>query len=115
MSPEEYISFWKRNTDLLYQHKRTNVTKFLKFLNEKGVVIFDEPAKGQFTEKILSKKYSRFNVCAGLGVIYKLTKDDLTKLNNKDTLSSLLIEKINEGLKVIGKNGNQFLIDPPSL
>lgn len=111
MSANDYISFWKQNKYLLYQHDRNNVTEFLDFLAKKGVINFDHKEKERFNIEILTKEYSRFNICATLGVIYRITQDELNKLIEEKELNNFLRSKINQALRIIGKNGKDFFKD----
>lgn len=105
----EYVRFWQANRNLLYRHDRKGVTKLLNSLAEKGIIDFGPDTKRDFKIRILDQDYSQFNVCASLGVLYFIDEEEADRLGKKKQFGQLLIEKINQGLSIIGENGNRFL------
>ena len=108
---EPYMAFWKQNQGLLFQHNRSNITKFLNSLAEKNIILFNDSEKARFKESVFSKAYSRFNISPGVKLIYKLSEPEFKERSKEGTLKTFLVNKLNEALKVIGQNGDDFLIN----
>ncbi len=123
LQPRKYIEFWSKNIGLLHQHKIEELPKLIESLEKEKVIILDEDKKIELDSEIYSSNYTRFNICAGFGLIFSINKEEAFKLSEVD-LNQLLIEKINEGLGIINQNGISFLKndikadldgDPPGL
>ncbi len=107
---EDYISFWKKNKNLLHQHKIEEVPKLIELLSNEKVIKVNHK---ELQSKIYQKEYTRLNICAGFALTYKITFFKHDELVKNGQLTGFLINKINEGLKLIGENGSSFFNDPP--
>jgi hypothetical protein len=105
---EDYISFWKRNLNLLHQHPIKEVPKLVEYLSKEKVITIN---KNELQAEIYNKDYTRLNICAGFAVTYKISFLKRDELINNGQIKNFLIDRINEGLKLIGENGSRFLID----
>lgn len=105
---QEYLNFWVDNRSLLRKHLKSEISDFLKRLEEEKVIIIDSKKRVEL-DRILNKDYSAFNICAGFALTYKFTKEEINELENHNILEVILIDKINDGLNLIGKNSIDFL------
>lgn len=105
----EYISFWQSNKKLLYKHPIDKITELVELLSNKGIITIEGQKKLHLQNIIYNSDYSSLNICAGFGLEFTISDNTLKSLDDEDKLISLLITKINEGLSIIGKNGNSFL------
>jgi hypothetical protein len=49
------------------------------------------------------------NICPGLGLIYTFTSSEAEELDKNGKLKFIISEKIRDGLKVVGLDGNKLL------
>ncbi|MCK9399804.1 MAG: hypothetical protein M0Q51_07380 [Bacteroidales bacterium] len=49
------------------------------------------------------------NICPGFGVIYTFNSSEAEEFDRSGKLKFILAEKIREGLKVVGLDGNDLL------
>ena len=108
LNPNDYINFWKRNSSLLKQHSIDKLQALIDLLSNRGVILLDDTKKADLEKIIFLKEYKKINVCAGFGAIYSISKIEIDKLEVNDLLKKFIKTRINEGLSIIGENGNFF-------
>lgn len=111
LTAEEYLEYWRKNTNLLFQRNVEEIPKLVEKLSGEGVIINDQVKIDELESKVYEKDYSLINVCAGFGVIYPISISEVNKLVDSGLFNQFLIDKINEGLSIINKNGNNLFID----
>lgn len=109
IGPKEYIKFWEKNVNLLYQHSKEDIPQLINLLSKNEIIILDEKKKRELDFNVYNKEYQVLNVCAGFGAIYRLKRTEAEDLYRSGQLQDFLIKKINDGLSIIGENGNNFL------
>jgi hypothetical protein len=107
---EHYLQFWKDNVDKIRQQKRAEVPKFLKSLADQKVLSMTKEAGEKLEEKFYNTKMPSLNICPGFRLHFPIPNAEALDKDGKDgKLKFILAEKIREGLKIIGLNGDDFL------
>ena len=106
-SSEHYLQFWKDNVDKIRQQKRAEVPKFLKSLADQNVLSMTKEAEEKLKEKFYNTKMPSLNICPGFRLHFPIPNAEALDKDGK--LKSILAEKIREGLKIVGLNGDDFL------
>ena len=109
VDPGMYIEFWKNNVNKIYQHKKEDVPKYLDWLQSENVIEMDNDSREKLDKKFYNTAMPVLNICPGFGVIYTIPANEAEELDKKEKLAKLLADAINEGLKIIGRNGSEFL------
>jgi hypothetical protein len=110
---EHYLEFWKNNVEEIGQQKRVDVPDYIKWLVEEKVINITEDVKEKLNEKFYDTAMQTLNICPGFGFIFKFTSSEAEELDKKGKLKSIIAEKIREGLKVVGIDGNDLLKSNP--
>ena len=71
---EEYINYWKRNYSNLRQIKKAEFENIFQNLKEDGII--SESDYPKIDKDILSKNYSKLNICPGFSVSYSWTSQN---------------------------------------
>jgi hypothetical protein len=102
------LQFWKDNVDKIRQQKRAEVPEFLKSLADQNVLSMTKEAAEKLEKKFYNTKMPSLNICPGFRLHFPIPNAEA--FDDKDgKLKSILAEKIREGLKIIGLNGDDFL------
>lgn len=111
LSAEEYLAYWRKNTNLLFQHDVKDIPELVKKLANEGVIITDQVKLNELESEIYDKEYSLINICAGFGLLHSISLNKAIELIEAKQFNNFLIQKINEGLSIINRNGNDLLIN----
>lgn len=103
---EFYIDFWKRNIDLIFQQKRTDVQKYLNKLIEQKVIEFPMEVEEDMNNKFWKTKLPSLNICPEIGLKYSYKSKGAIEMDRGGKLKYDLVSKIHEGLKVMGLSGD---------
>jgi hypothetical protein len=106
---EKYLQFWKGNVDEIHQQKRSDIPKYFMRLVDEKVISMPQDARERLNEKFYLTKMPNLNICPGLGIVFAFNSSDAEELDKSGKLKRLLGEKIREGLKVVGLDGNTIL------
>jgi hypothetical protein len=106
---EHYLRFWNDNVDKIRQQKRADVQKYFKWLEDENVINIPKETKEQLDEKFYKTAMKTLNMCPQFGVIYSFNSSEAKDLDKSGKLKLVLAEKIKEGLKVVGLDGNEIL------
>jgi len=104
-----YIEFWKNNQWEICQQKRHEVPEYIEWLREENVLNISSEDESQLKEKFYDTAMQTLNICPGFGVVYSIDDEKAEQLDKEGVLLKLLIGKIKEGLRVISKDGTEFL------
>ncbi|MCW3071068.1 MAG: hypothetical protein JWO44_958 [Bacteroidetes bacterium] len=104
-----YLDFWKNNVDLIYQQKRENVPTYIDRLCKQNVINVSPETIDNMQSKFYDTVMSTLNICPGFGLIFTISSAEAEELDRSGKLKTLIAEKIREGLKVIGIDGNDLL------
>jgi len=106
---EHYLRFWKDNVEKIRQQKRADAPKYFKWLEGENVINIPKETKEQLDEKFYKTAMQTLNMCPEFGVIYSFNSSEAKELDKSGKLKFVLAEKIKEGLKVVGLDGNEIL------
>lgn len=106
---EHYLQFWKNNVNEIYQQKKEDVPKYLKWLVDEKVIGMTKEAEEQLNERFYNTAMQTLNICPGFGVLYTFNYAEAEKLDKDGKLKFVLVEKIKEALKVAGLNTDKLL------
>ena len=106
---KHYLQFWKNNVDKIYQHKRDDVPKYIKWLVDNKVITVTKEVKERLDDKFYNTAMQTLNICPGFVLIYALKSSEAEELDKNGKLKFVLSEKIREGLKVVGLDGKNLL------
>jgi hypothetical protein len=104
---EHYLQFWKDNVDKIRQQKRADVPIFLKWLADQNVLSTTKEAEEKLKEKFYNTKIPKLNICPGFRLHFPIPNAEALDKDGK--LKFILAEKIREGLKIVGLNGDDLL------
>ena len=94
----EYIEYWLKNIDLIYQHKKNEVKSFLNKLKKEKIIIYNEEEKTKLKEDFFDTARDRLNICPGFVIWYYFPLHEAAEKDKKGELAKDIIEKIKEGL-----------------
>jgi hypothetical protein len=106
---DHYLQFWGNNIGKISQQKRENVPNYLQWLVNEEVINMTKDVEERLHEKFYDTERQTLNMCPEFGFIYTFTSNDAEELDKNGKLKFAIIEKIREGLKVVGLNGNEIL------
>jgi hypothetical protein len=106
---EHYLHFWKNNIGKIAQQKRDNVPNYLQWLVNENVIKIMNEVEEKLDEKFYDTAMQTLNICPEFGFIYTLTSSEAEELDKNGKLKFVLAEKIREGLKIVGLDGNELL------
>ena len=104
-----YLQFWKDNVEEIHQQKREDVPKYLKWLVNEKVIDMPKEAKDKLKKMFYDTAMQTLNICPGFELNYTFNISEAEELDKSDKLKFILAEKIKEGLKVVGREGHEFL------
>jgi hypothetical protein len=105
----EYINYWIKNMDEIYQHKKGEIRRLITKLENAKIIRNTEKSKKDMGVKFYKTAVPALNICPGLSLIYCITSDVAEKLDTDGELGNLLIDKITEGLKIINLNARKLV------
>ncbi|MEY9971839.1 hypothetical protein ABH966_002212 [Lysinibacillus sp. RC46] len=97
---EEYIQYWKKHVLTLRQSKREEFIDLFQSFENSGMILPEDQHRIQ--EKILCKNYDRLNVCPGFVMKYTWTREEASKLDQRNQFLEDLKEKIKIAFEAIG-------------
>jgi hypothetical protein len=106
---EHYLQFWKVNIGKIAQQKRENVSSYLKWLIDEKVICMPTEIEEKLQEKFYDTAMQTLNMCPEFGFIYTINSTDAEELDKQGKLKTILAEKIREGLKIVGIDGEGLL------
>jgi hypothetical protein len=104
-----YLKFWKANIDKIFQQKKENVSNYLNFLIVENVIKMTRDVEEELTEKFYNSAMPTLNICPGYGLIYSIESSEAEEKDKKGELYSYIANRINEGLAIVGLNGEDLL------
>jgi hypothetical protein len=78
-------------------------------LEGENVINIPKETKEQLDEKFYKTAMQTLNMCPEFGAIYSFNSSEAKELDKSEKLKFVLAEKIKEGLKVVGLDGNEIL------
>ena len=106
---QHYLQFWKNNVEKIRQQKKADVPKYLKWLIDEKVIAMPKEVEEQLDRKFYDTAMQNLNMCPEFGVIYPLNSSEAETLDKSGKLKVVLVEKIKEGLKIVGLDGHEIL------
>jgi len=106
---EHYLQFWKDNVEEIHQQKKEDVPKYLKWLVDEKVINMPKDAVEKLKKMFYDAARQTLNICPGFELNYTFNISEAEELDKSDKLKFILAEKIKEGLKVVGRDGHEFL------
>jgi hypothetical protein len=107
--PTDYINYWKNNQSKIRQQSRENVPAYLEKLVNDNIVKIGKYEREALDKRFYHSKMQTLNMVPELGMLFEIKSDEAEKLDKDGLLVSLLMDKIKDGLSLIGKNGKEFL------
>jgi hypothetical protein len=107
--PDSYIEFWKKNLAEIYQHKKEDVPKYLKWLADEKIIEISEEVVEKLDKKFYNTAMPVLNICPGFGFIFTIPGKKAEELDKKGELRKMILDAIKEGLLITGKDGDEFL------
>lgn len=105
----QYINFWKENVEEIYQQPKEKVQEYIDWLKEENVLVISAEEEEKLQTKFFNTRMPVLNICPGLGAIYTITDKEAEEFDKKDELRKMILDAIKDGLKIIGKDGSEFL------
>ncbi len=109
MTANDYIDFWRKNINMIYQRKRNDVKSLFDWLQKEMVLDFSKDELLKLDEKFFKTAMLNLNVCPEIGLIFSIEGSNAEKMDRGGVLTNEVKNRIKEGLKVIGKDGHEFL------
>jgi hypothetical protein len=106
---EHYLQFWKDNVEEIHQQKKEDVPKYLKWLVDEKVINMPKEAEEKLKKMFYDTAMQTLNICPGFAIDFTFNISEAEELDKSDKLKFILAEKIKEGLKVVGRDGHEFL------
>lgn len=106
---EYYLQFWKDNVTEIHQQKKEAAPNYFRWLADKKVINMTKEIEEKLNKKFYDTAMQKLNICPGFGAIYTFSSTEAEELDKNGKLKFVLAEKIREGLKVVGHDGNDFL------
>lgn len=104
----DYVNFWRSNQHLLSQikreqnEKRYSFEEFNNIMIDAGIIKVSELEN--FEKEVISRKYSRLNVCASF-VIYKYwTLEEAIELDSRNAFAASISQAIEEIYNIFGQS-----------
>lgn len=106
---QHYLKFWKNNVGEIHQQKKGDVRQFLKRLVDEKIINMPVEAEERLKKMFYDTAMQTLNICPGfeLNCIFNISEAE--ELDKSGKLKSILAEMIKEGLKVVGRDGHEFL------
>jgi len=109
MSAIDYIDFWRKNIKMIYQRRRNEVISLFDWLQTEKVLDFSNDELLKLDDKFFKTAMPNLNVCPEVGIIFSIKSIDAERMDRSDGLAKEVKNRILEGLKVISKDGHEFL------
>ena len=106
---EHFLRYWEQNVGQICQQAKEDVPNYLRRLENEEIIQITEETKEQLDSKFFNTNRQTLNICPGFGIIHTISSTVAESLDKEGKLKSVLIEKINEGLKVAGLDGFELL------
>ena len=106
---EYYLQFWEDNVGEIHQQKKGDVPKFLKRLVDEKVINMPKEAEEKLKKMFYDTAMQTLNICPGLELNYTFNIPEAEELDKSGKLKFILAEKIKEGLKVVRRDGHEFM------
>jgi hypothetical protein len=106
---EHYLQFWKDNVEEIHQQKKEDVPKYLKWLVDRNVINMPKEAEEKLKKMFYDTAMQTLNICPGFELNYTFSISEAEELDKSGKLKFILAERIKEGLKVVGRDGHEFL------
>lgn len=107
--PIDYLNYWKNNQSQIRQQSRENVPAYLEKLLNDNIIKIGKYEREALDKRFYTSKMQTLNRVSELGMLFEIKSDEAEKLEKDGLLISLLMDKIKDGLSLIGKNGKEFL------
>ena len=108
---EHYLQFWKDNVEEIHQQKKEDVPKYLQWLVDEKVINRPKEAEEKLKKMFYDTAMQTLNICPGFEINFKFNISEAEELDKSGKLKFILAEMIKEGLKVVGRDGHEFLKD----
>jgi hypothetical protein len=108
---EHYLQFWKDNVEKICQQKKEDVPEYLKWLVDEKVINMPKEAKAELKKKFYDNAMQTLNICPGFELNFTFNISEAEELDKSGELKFILAEKTKEGLRVVGRDGHEFLKD----
>jgi len=105
----KYIEYWKSNIDTIYQRKTNDMEKYLKFLVNKKVIIYNKEAKNNMKNVFYNTKRKTINICPGFVMIFYISSETAIEKDKDGKLEILISEKIKDGLSIVDLKWEKIL------
>jgi hypothetical protein len=76
---------------------------------DEKVINMPKEAEEKLKKMFYDNAMQTLNICPGFEINFTFNISEAEELDKSDKLKSILAEKIKEGLKVVGRDGNEFL------
>jgi hypothetical protein len=106
---EKYLQFWKDNVEEIHQQKRGDVPKYFKWLVDSKVITMPKESEERLNQKFYKTKMPSLNICPGFALNFDFKISEAEELDKSGKLKFILVEKIKEGLKIVGLDGQGVL------
>jgi len=106
---KNYINFWQANMNKIQQQKKERMPAYIQWLKDENVVPILPKDEDILKEKFYNTGIPTLNICPGFGAVYEIESKDAEIFDRKGILKQILLDRIKEGLKIIGKDGSEFL------
>lgn len=106
---EHYLQYWKENVEKIHQQKRVDVPKYMKRLVDEEVIKMPVAAKAKLKQMFYDTEMQTLNICPGFELRYTFNISEAEELDKNDKLKLMLVDKIKEGLRVVGRDGHEFI------
>lgn len=110
---EKYFQYWKSGPGLESYGgiKKELLTKLIAKYKKDGVINIDYSKDKEFKSSIISKEYSRINVCPAIYMEYKIAKLEAMKMDKSNDLVKHIREKMNEVLEIVNTSQKPVFLD----
>ena len=109
MSIENYIDYWKKNINSIYQRGKNEVNGLLDLLDKNNVINYDNEKQNEMENEYFSKKMTTLNICPGFGITYKISSKETIEKDTTGKLVETLSQKIEECLSIINLDWKNYL------
>lgn len=109
---EIYLRFWIEHYKEIAQQKRENVSNYLQRLVNEKVIYFTSEIQEKLNEKFYTTAMQTLNMCPEFGIIYTFSSSEIEESDKKGKFQLSLIEKINEGLRIVGLDKTDEFLKP---
>lgn len=104
-----YLEFWKANVQRIFQQKRNDVLQYFQWLSIERVISFTADDEATLNKIFFKTAMQRLNICPGFSLVYCFTSIEAEEFDKTVKLKKIISEKIKEGLRVVGLDGNDLI------